>query len=296
MQILKMISSSKVFPKTHIFNLLLTFLSLHSIDQAIALPDDIEMDRYMLSVTSYAEEGRLDKVEFYLEKIEALLIEPPAEYYYYQAKVLNKKGDMQKEREALEKYVSLAGKEAKYYKQALVAITNIEETATPKKHLTSQSKQAALLKAVREDKESSDAEYANNLKQLYLTNSFNDALIRHINEILATNAYTGTKFKPSKTNNGGVVYSIKITPNKEILTLRNDKNITPERMSTEKLKVFGQNHFLNYECNYTKSHCWIKKPDNYSKWIQLGYDQTAAKAVSKALSRLILSLQHNETH
>lgn len=261
---------------------------------AMALPEEIEMDRYLLAAGSYLEENRLDQVAMYLEKIEALSKEPPALYHYYKARILRGKGDKNQERLALEDYVASAGKEGKYYTESLVRITALEEGLQKPKSDQAKANDTSLLAAFSKDREEASAKYAQKLKSLYLKNSFNEALVEHINILLATNGFTGKRLQ-SGGDKPILAYSVSIADgSSSILVVEKDRRVTPERLTTNKTNVFGQNPFIKHSCDYMKASCTVKKPDMYTNWFTVNYDESAAEELSMALSYLLQNLQQGK--
>lgn len=260
---------------------------------AMALPEAIELDRYLLAAGSYLEENRLDQVAQYLEKIEALSIQPPPLYHYYKAQVLREKGDNDQERQALEDYVSTAGKEGDHYQASLVRITELEEESLKSSEDSAKMNDAPLLAAFSQDRKDASDKYAERLKSLYLTDTFSDALVEHINTLLATHRYVGKRLQ-SDQNEYLLAYSVSVANGESILVVEKDGREKPARLTTDKTKVYGQNPFLKHECDYLKASCTIKKPDMYTPWITLGYNEEAAKEISVALSHLLQHLQRGE--
>lgn len=260
---------------------------------AVALPEAIEMDRYLLAAGSYLEENRLDQVAVYLEKIEALSVKPPALYHYYKAQILRSKGDKAQERLALEDYVSTAGQSGKHYEQSLVRITELEEGLKKPSKEKAKVNDAALLSAFSKDRQAASDRYAAKLKALYLKKSFNDALVEHINTLLATHQYTGKRMQTSQDTHQ-LTYSISVANGNSILVVEKDRREAPERLTTNKTNVYGQNAFLKHECDYAKAMCVVKKPDLYTDWMTLSYDEEAVKEITMALSHLIQNLQQGK--
>lgn len=260
---------------------------------AVALPEAIEVDRYLLAAGSYLEENRLDQVAVYLEKIEGLSIEPPALYHYYKAQVLRSRGGGLQERLALEEYVSAAGKTGEHYEASLVRITALEESLGNPATEKSKADDAALLAAFKHERGTASADYAEKLKNLYLKNTFNEALVEHINALLGTHAYTGKRIQSTEDIHQ-LAYSVSVAGGNDILVVEKDRRQTPELHTADKTSVYGQNTFLQHACDYEKAMCVIKKPDLHTEWMTVGYDEKAVKEISVALSYLIRNLQKSE--
>ena len=150
--------------------------------------------------------------------------------------------------------------------------------------------QTSLLEAMKADKAKADQAYADQLKKLYLTDNFNDALVARINELLAMHRYTGKRIR-SADDDRALTYSISVTHGDSILVVKKDHLQEAERLTTDKVSVFGQNAFLKYNCEVRRAFCVVKKPDLYSDWFKISYDEGAAKELSTALAYLIRNLQ-----
>ncbi|MEJ2682292.1 MAG: hypothetical protein P8144_12680, partial [Gammaproteobacteria bacterium] len=266
-----------------------------------AMPADIELDRFMLAAEASLKANRLDEVARYLEKITALSTTPPPMYHYYKAQVARQQRQEEMERKALETYVSLAGKSGEHYTAALRRITELERfTEQENKAQTSaggaevvsgeSSDQTGLLAELKEDKAKDVQRYAEQLKRLYLKDSFNEALVAHINGLLATHRYTGQRIH-NVDDDHALAYSVSIADENRILVVKKDSLLEPERLTTDKTVVFGQNTFLEYTCDALRAYCVVKKPDLYSEWIKISFDEKAAQEISEALAQLMQNLQ-----
>jgi hypothetical protein len=94
---------------------------------AMSLPPEMEADRLLLSA-----ETKLDKKDYGaagldLEKIRALNIKLPVDYYYQYGRYLGISRQAAEAKKNLEIYLDKAGKEGKYYDSALKWYTYLEE-------------------------------------------------------------------------------------------------------------------------------------------------------------------------
>ena len=91
---------------------------------AMALPPEMEADRLLLSAAKHLRSPEAT-VEF--EKIRALNIELPTDYYYYYGKHLYETWNLKEANKNIEKYLEKAGRDGQFYKDSLQIITAIEE-------------------------------------------------------------------------------------------------------------------------------------------------------------------------
>ncbi len=152
---------------------------------AAALSPEIEADRLVLATRTYLDQGNVSRAAQSLEKMEQLKTELPAEYFFYKGQVAWHGKESAAARSALEEYVQRAGREGEYYQKALVLLTEIEEfsaeTGTPA------SAGEANIQWQRQGVHSD--EYVERLRKLYLKDQAKDALVEHINSLLATKPF-----------------------------------------------------------------------------------------------------------
>jgi len=269
---------------------LVTLMMLGFVQQSWALPEDVEMDRYILAIGQYLDQGKFNLAQKYLKKAEDLSSEPPAIYHYYKALVARQSNQTAQERNALEQYVSKAGKDAEHYQEVLLRMTELDESVGAADSTSSKNSDEALIEAFRQDRLADDQAYVKKLQDLYLQDDPVQAIVTHINQMLATHAYTGMRMNKA---DGGyrLLYNISTSGKGLILLVEKDRGHTPERITTSKMSVYGQSPFIEHECIYERSYCVIKKPDTTTDWFKMGYSKEAAAELSEALSRLIHFLQ-----
>ncbi|MEN8668771.1 MAG: hypothetical protein ABF318_06580, partial [Ketobacter sp.] len=62
-------------------------------------------------------------------------------------------------------------------------------------------------------------------------------------------------------------------------------------ISSTSLDAFGVNPYVSYRCSKASDQCVIKHPVTGADWIVIARDESAAKELSQALTRLIKALQ-----
>ena len=96
-----------------LFFLMLLYL-LNGANNAVALPKEIQADRYMASVKMYLEENNHIKALEYMEKKVQLGVKMPPAFYFKYGKSLKSVGKTVPALKQIEKYLELAGRSGKY--------------------------------------------------------------------------------------------------------------------------------------------------------------------------------------
>ncbi len=98
------------------------------------LPPDILADQYLLAATTALQNQDRQAAISAFQKIEALAVTPPAEFFYFYGKVLVENGiatnnvpSIEKGQALLKKYIVAAGREAEHYRSALEVLNTAEE-------------------------------------------------------------------------------------------------------------------------------------------------------------------------
>lgn len=253
-----------------------------------ALSADIDQDRYLLAAKRYYEQQNLAKVEEYLTKVEEVTEKPSALFYYLKSEVLASKNKLNEQRDALEDYVEQAGNKGEYYTQALNKITDIEEQQQQANKPVSKPQ---LTRIKTTETTASQIDYVQQLQKLYLVNDEKTVLVTHINSLLASQVYTGSRVLSSTRPVPGIEFSISIDDNNHIVTQKKNRQQTPEQITTQVVNVFGKSLWLTHECQYQKSQCTIRLPDSIDAWLVLAYDEKVTQDLATALQHLIRVLQ-----
>ena len=119
--------------KTSLFAFVVILLC-GGVPAAQELPDDILADQYLLAATTALQKQDRQAAINAFQKIEALDVTPPTEFFYFYGKVLVENGvatgngqSIEKGQSLLKKYIVASGREAEYYRSALEALNNAEE-------------------------------------------------------------------------------------------------------------------------------------------------------------------------
>ena len=113
-----------------------TILLYYGTPDAQDLPPDILADQYLLAATAALQKEDRQAAINAFQKIEALGVTPPADFFYFYGKVLVENGvatidarSIEKGQSLLKKYVVDLGREAEHYRSALEVLNTAEEFA-----------------------------------------------------------------------------------------------------------------------------------------------------------------------
>lgn len=277
----------------------------------LALPEAVEMDRLVQAIEQHIENDNFPRAFGYIANVEALSLAPPPKFLYLKAVLLQQSGDPKAAKQAFEQYVidtygSEKDEQNNYYWQALDQITAINEAdlnqRTPIFNETVLDEPLATEPLVTEPLVNAllsqgaietRSEYENQLKNLYLTDSFKEALVQHINALLASTVYTGSRVNSAESIKKGLSYAISINDSNEIVSLIKDGSQTPESFNTLSFNPYGKSVQVPYECHYNRSKCVLKMPDTIEDWFVIGYSEPTAQDLSEALRNLIMQIQQS---
>ncbi len=256
-----------------------------------ALPAEHEAQRLLQSASQAIAVDDMAKAAAQLERIQALGIEPPTIYYYYQGKVFQHEKRYVEAKSMYETYVVSEGAEGKFYADALNRITASEEAKMLEEQVE-EHKAATPVAAKMLWQPQSDDDYLSNLRSLYLAGDDVTALVTHINTLLVGSPYYGTRIK-NRDHRTGEDYRIEVSKDRELLVKRkNYDTATGPRWDVTKMDVYGIDPIIQFGCEFDRFVCWLYHPVMANqRWILLDRDDVAAEELSRAMSRLIRLLQ-----
>jgi hypothetical protein len=262
---------------------------------AFALPPEIEPDRLVLAAEEKLTEHNFDAARDYLERVSALKTTPSAKYFYLSGLVALHYGELDKASQQLSQYVQEAGRDAPYYEQALKGITTIEEQQNSRQAASTSREQIRRMQSGGDIaiEDSAGKAYDQKIQSLYLASDLSDALVLHVNSLLSSYVYLDGKVKNLKTSDREE-YSLSIKqPSQMMVTKKSIKHTLngQSEISVTSLDAFGINPFVSFRCSSAVDQCEIKHPVSGDAWMVIANDNAAAEDVSKALTRLIKSLQ-----
>jgi hypothetical protein len=246
------------------------------------LPVEHEVERLMMQIDQKVDASDWSGVEAASDRILELGAEPPNRFYFYQGKLHLGRGELIKAKDSFVAYVVKAGQSGEFYREALEAMNRMESLESE-----------PMVKQVDESLPtigSAGEGYVKTLQALYLTEDAQAALLLHINGLLATNAYRGTKII-TQEQRSGVVYQVAIDERNLLIQEKSFLESTPT-LRIEKLSLPGVDPFWEYRCSKSEIQCWIYHPQKeYERWLLLGHDDLAVSELVTAFSHLVRLVQ-----
>lgn len=260
---------------------------------AHALAPEHEIRRLMLATEEAVAAESWSEAGEYLNRLQAMEGEKPAEYYYYRGRAMLQANHLNEARSALEQYITLAGAEGTYYQQSLKLITDIEKANRASVRALAEG-QANVNEpvAVIEPANEQDIQA---LRELYLAGSDEDALVIHLNTLLETAGWRRDKTAVRLERPADRQYQVALDDgNISIQDIARNPDGTTIR-KTLSLAVFGVNPQLRWDCEPVVGACWVYDPRDGSRLFQLADNRNQAREIARTLGRLIRSLQQGSS-
>ncbi|WP_290582077.1 hypothetical protein [Ketobacter sp.] len=281
-------------------SIVLSLLSLSlllslSIRPLWALPADMEADRLLLAAQEKLSDQNYEAARTYLGRIDALKVTPAPKFYYLSGLIALHYGELGKASDLLSRYVEEAGREAEFYEPALRRITEIEEQLQSQQAVSQSRDQMREIKAsggIERDDTAGKA-YDDKVRKLYIAPSLKDSLVLHINSLLTSYEYLEGRIK-NRSTSPRLEYQVSVQAPSQLSVVR--KQVDPgaggqASLSSSSLDAFGVNPFVSYRCSAPSDQCVIRHPVTGGDWIVIARDESAAKELAQALTRLIKALQ-----
>ncbi|NMT63388.1 hypothetical protein [Marinobacter orientalis] len=264
----------------------LVLASLLMSSQVGALEPEHEIRRFMLATEEAVAAENWSEAGEYLNRIQQLEGEKPADYFYYRGRVMMESGHFNESRAALEHYVGQAGAEGEHYTDALKLITRVEKVRKQEGARASQSSSepVAIIKPA-------DGESVEKLKQLYLADSDAQALVIHANTLLEGAGWREDQRIVRLDQPADISY--KLDRRNDLISIQESRREDNGRVvrTAESLGVFGVNPQVEWNCESAIASCWIYDPRDGSRLMKLGHDREQARDIARTLGRLIKTMQ-----
>ena len=257
---------------------------------ASALEPEHEMQRLMLATEAAVEAENWGEASEYLNRLQQMEAEKPANYLYYRGRVMLESGFLKEARSALEGYVSEAGAEGEHYTAALTMMTRAEKAG---KTGLSGNKQVpnASVEPVAVIESAGEAPLEK-LRQLYLADSDAEALLMHLNALLDSAGWSPDERIKRLDRPADLVYTVnRVDDSVNIQEARREGDGRVVH-STESINVFGVNPSVNWDCEPAASACWIYDPRDGSRLMRLAEKHGVVAEIARTLGQLIRSMQN----
>ncbi|KPP97886.1 M48 family metallopeptidase [Marinobacter sp. HL-58] len=263
--------------------------SLLMAGQVDALEPEHEIRRLMLATEEAVTGENWGEAGEYLNRLQQLEGDKPADYYYFRGRVMLEAGHFNEARAALERYVSRAGEDGEHYRDALNLITRVEkerkqEGANASENGQDKSEPVAIIEPAGE-------ESLENLKQLYLAESDEQALVIHANTLLGAAGWRADQRIVRLDQPADIAYTL--DRRNDTISIQESRREDNDRVvrTTESLGVFGVNPQVEWNCESSTSSCWIYDPRDGSRLMKLSEDRERAREIARTLGRLIKTMQ-----
>lgn len=254
---------------------------------AMALAPEHETRRLMLATEQAVQAENWGEAGEFLNRLQALKSEKPAEYLYYRGRVMLESDHFNEAQSALENYIEQTGTEGKYYDRALQLITEVERkqqaSASRNEQTTSAEPVAVIEPAGREPLE--------RLKQLYLVNTVTEALQIHLNNLLELNGWRKDQRIVRAGSAPDIRYRVSVESGQINIQESRKTEGDEVRLSTQAMPVYGVSPSVRWDCVAADQSCWIYDPRDGSRLFRVGSDQKQTAETAQTLGRLIKSLQ-----
>lgn len=257
---------------------------------ASALEPEHEMRRLMLATESAVQSQNWAEASEYLNQLQQMDAEKPADYLYYRGRVMLESGHLNEARSAFEGYVSRAGSEGEHYDAALDMITRVEKAR--KNQATGMQRAGAADSEPVAVIEPAGEASVENLRKLYLADSNAEALLIHLNTLLNNAGWRPDERVKRLDRPADISYRVNLM--NDSLNIQESRREVGGRMtrSTETLNVFGVNPGVNWDCEPASSACWIYDPRDGSRLMQITEEHGKAAEIARTLGQLIRTMQN----
>ncbi|KEF32922.1 hypothetical protein D777_00484 [Marinobacter nitratireducens] len=265
----------------------LVLTTLFLAGQAHALAPEHETRRLMLATEDAVSTEKWNEAAEYLNRLQMLEGEKPADYYYYRGRVMFQANHLNEAQSALEQYVGLAGTDGSHYQESLKLITDIEKTrkanAVAPQAGNGQTERVAVI-------EPAGQQSLESLRKLYLADSNGEALTLHLNSLLEVSGWRQDQGVVQIDKPADIGYRVNINDNTiNVQEIRRDGVDVMRR--TQPISVYGVNPQVEWSCEPAAGACWVYDPRDGSRLFQLALGREQAREVAHTLGRLIKLLQ-----
>lgn len=139
---------------------------------------------------------------------------------------------------------------------------------------------------LRWSEEGSD-DFLAEIQALYKQGNPAEALTRHINNLLEFYAYGDERVIAGSRVGTPSRHRIHLSDRGEIITT----SVQGGEPQQSRLRVFGVNPYVNYQCVESTASCWILHPVTSDPWLQFVANPDASRELTRSLTELIKLLQ-----
>lgn len=257
---------------------------------AVALPAEHEIRRLMLATEQALAAENWESASEYLGRLQPLDGELPVDFYFYRGRVMQKSELLNEAQDSFEVYVTRAGQDGSYYKQALERITEIEKLRKDRALAALTNNPNTALQSPVAMIEAAGGQSAADLKSLYLAGSEEQALLMHLNSLLQLSGWREDKVIVQLDQPADLRYQVEKRDNGLLIQKITRQQGTLLRKS-QKVEIYGISPLVKWDCEPSLATCWVYDPRDGSRLFQLGANRGQAEDIARTLGRLIRHLQ-----
>jgi hypothetical protein len=257
---------------------------------AVALPAEHEIRRLMLATEQALAAENWDDASEYLGRLQQLDGERPVDFYFYRGRVMQKSELLNEAQASLEEYVTRAGKEGQYYKQALERITEIEKLRKDRAVAALANNPVTPLQPRIATIEAAEGQSAADLQKLYLADTEEQALLMHLNSVLQLSGWREDNAIVQLDQPADIRYQVE-KRNSSLLVQQITRQHGTMLRKSQQIDVYGISPLVKWDCEPSLATCWVYDPRDGSRLFQLGANQGQAEDIARTLGRLIRNLQ-----
>ncbi|SET10009.1 hypothetical protein SAMN04487962_104154 [Marinobacter segnicrescens] len=279
-----MYSRIKVPGKKHMAGLLLAGSLMVTAVTAVALPPEHEIQRLMLAVEESVKGENWGQAAEYLNRLQRIDGEKPAEYLYYRGEVMARSEHYNEALSALENYVAGTGADGKHYTDALKLITRIEQERSSQSGRSDQGGDEPVAEIAPAGAEASEGQGS------MTGDASPGALVARLNRLFDQAGWRRDARLIREGSSPDVHYQVSV--NNGELSFRESRQEDGRRqLSTITLPVYGISPMIEWSCENATESCWIYDPRDNSRFLRLGNDRDKADQLASTLGQLIRRLQ-----
>ena len=275
-------------PAKSLTHIVLICLMLTSSGATWSLTPSAEADRLLLAAEEAFANGSRRQAEQHLNDALKLGITLPADFNFLYGKLLVEQGKGIEARRYLEQYVNRVGDSGRYYRDALLLITDIQKQPQPTPRATASNGGG---KAEIRRADANSGSYVDYIRNLYGTQDAATALTQHINNLLKFYAYGDQRVVASTRAGTPSRHKLQYSSQGEIISFNQVGALTNSPFKEDRFSVYGVNPHVSFQCRAATSSCWLYHPVTSQRWLQIVNNEEVALEMSKALSQLIRNLQ-----